>query len=300
MISPKFPKSFICYPNDWDRKRVALNFGMELDEVKCVHHPSDFISLLCGDEEDFNERGLKAWKLTRDLIKEFKILEADVISVYPCRLDRGKQPEFNIKTMAAMKKLGRKVKMIIFDFHSTGGDKVTYRDELKQIGREWGLTEDELIFISEWRPETHYNVPRQMIMNMKKIADFHMHSSNTETYSLVCQESMVTRNFCVLNYHLPVMRDIYGSKNCLFEPFGSTVNVLDGENGNTSLNISDEFLHFQNLANKILYFIENNPVINQWKFVRQNRSLDYVFRNELEPLLYFKPLSKPVFGTKPI
>jgi hypothetical protein len=297
LIEPKFPNSLYCYPNDWDRKRVARNYGCELDEVKCVHHPSDFISLLCGDAEDFNEKGLKAWKLTKDLVDEFDILSADVISAYPCRLDRGKQPEFNIKTMASIKKLGRTVRMIIFDFHSTGGDKVTYRDELKQIGKKWGLTEKELIFISEWKPETHYNVPRAMIMNLKKMSDFHMHPSNTETYSLVVQESMATKNFCVLNYHLPVMADIYGIKNCLYEPFGASVNVLDGENGTTNLNIENEEAHFTNLANKILYFVENNPVLNQWRFIRQKRGIQYIFEQELQPLLSAEKLGKARYGT---
>lgn len=298
IIKDKFINSLYCYPNDWDRKRVALNYRCELDEVKCVHHPSDFISLLCGDAEDYNERGLKAYNLTRDFIKDFDLLSADVISIYPCRLDRGKQPEFNIKTMAKIKEMGRTVRMVIFDFHSTGGDKVTYRDELKIIGREWGLTDKELIFISEWRPETQYNVPRQFIMNLKKMSDFHMHSSNTETYSLVVQESMITKNFCVLNYHLPVMRDIYGSKNVLYEPFGSSVNILDGENGNTNLNISDPQTHFENLAKKIIYFVENNPVLNQWRFIRQKRGINYIFKNELEPLLYYDKLGQQFFGTR--
>lgn len=286
VISKKFPNSFICYPNDWDRKRVAMNHNLELDEVKCVHHPSDFISLLCGDAEDMSEKGLKTLNLTKDLVKEFDILNKDVITVYPCRLDRGKQPEFNIKTMGAIKKTGRSVCCVLFDFHSTGGDKVVYKDELERMGREWGLTDKELIFISKWRPETQYNVPRQFIMNMKKLSDFHMHPSNTETYSLVCQESMVTRNFCVLNHHNPVMRDIYGSQNCLFEPFGATVDALTGENGSTMLTINNEELYFENLAKKVIYFLENNPVLSQWRFIRQHRSLDYVFKKELEPLLY--------------
>lgn len=286
LISQKFPNSFICYPNDWDRKRVALNHKLELDEIKCVHHPSDFVSLLCGDEEDMSEKGLKTLNLTKDFVKEFDLFNADVISVYPCRLDRGKQPEFNIKTMAKMKEMGRKVLMVIFDFHSTGGDKVVYREELKQIARAWGLTEKECVFISEWREETRYNVPRQFIMNLKKMSDFHMHSSNTETYSLVCQESIATKNFMVLNHHLPVMRDIYGSKNALFENFGSTVNIMDGENGSTTLNIHDEQLEFINRANRILYFLENNPVLSEWRFIRQKRNTDFVFKNELEPLLY--------------
>lgn len=299
LIQRKFPNSFMCYPNDWDRKRVALNYGYELDEVKCIHHPSDFLSLLWGDEIDLSEIQDEAvrnkldkqinypLRLSKALVNEFDILNADVISVYPCRLDRGKQPEWNIRTMAKIKETGRSVKMIIFDFHSTGGDKVVYKDELERIGKQWGLTDKELIFVSKWREETHLHVPRQMIMNLKKIADFHMHPSTSETYSLVVQESMACRNLCILNHHTPYMRDIYGSKNILHEPMGSAVNSLMGEDGSTSLNIHNEQKHFENLAGKIIYMLENDPVLNQWRFIRKNRNLNFVFKQELEPLLFY-------------
>lgn len=301
IIQQKFPHSFMCYPNDWDRKRVALNYGYELDEVKCVHHPSDFLSLMFGDEIRFEDvpnlsEEAKTWfdkkvnypiRLSKDLVKEFDILNADVISVYPCRLDRGKQVEYNIRTMAKIKELGRSVCLVVFDFHSTGGDKVVYREELKRTAKEWGLTEKECIFVSEWRPETNLHVPREVIMNLKKIADFHMHPSTSETYSLVVQESMIWRNFCILNHHFPPMRDIYGSKNVLYEPMGGAVNCLDGEDGSTVLNIHNEKQHFENLAKKILYMLEQgNPVIDQWRFIRKTKSLDYIFKRQLEPLLF--------------
>lgn len=86
-IKPKFPHSYMCYPNEWDRKRVALNYKYELDEVKCVHHPSDFLSLMFGDEIDINNipnitPEAAEWinrkinypiKLSKDLVKEFYI-----------------------------------------------------------------------------------------------------------------------------------------------------------------------------------------------------------------------------------
>lgn len=299
IIQRKFPNSFMCYPNDWDRKRVALNYGYEIDEVKCVHHPSDFLSLMFGDEIDLSEikdeevrnkldkKINYPIRLSKDLVNEFDILNADVISVYPCRLDRGKQPEWNIKTMAKIKEQGRSVRMVIFDFHSTGGDKVIYREELKRTGKEWGLTDKELIFISEWREETNLHVPREVIMNLKKIADFHMHPSTSETYSLVVQESMIWRNACFLNHHFPAMRDIYGSKNVMYEPFGGAVNCLDGEDGSTLINVNNEQQHFENLAKKVLYIIEiANPVINQWRFIRKSKSINYIFKMQLEPLIY--------------
>lgn len=304
IINKKFPNAWYCYPNDWDKKRVAINYHCELDEVKTVHHPTDFLSLMFGDELRFEEipnlsEEAKKYldekvnypiRISKEFCKEFDILNADVISVYPCRLDRGKQVEYNIKTMGAMKKLGRTVRMIVCDFHSTGGDKVIYREDLKRIAREWGLTEKECVFMSEWRPDTNLHVPREVIQNLKKIADFHMHPSTSETYSLVVQESIMWRNFCVLNHHTPYMRDIYGSKNVLYEPFSSAVNSLMAEDGSTTLNIHDQAKHFENLANKILYFIENNPVINEWRFIRQKRNHNYIFQMELEPLLAYEPL----------
>jgi len=30
-----------------------------------------------------------------------------------------------------------------------------------------------------------------------------------------------------------------------------------------------------------------NPVIDQWRFIRKFRNIEYVFKHELEPLLYF-------------
>ncbi len=301
LIKNAFPHAFMCYPNDWDRKRVAINYGFELDQVKCVHHPSDFLSLMFGDELRFDEipnltEETKKWldenvnypiRISKDLVKEFDILNKDVISAYPCRLDRGKQVEWNIRTMAAIKKLGRSVCLVVFDFHSTGGDKVVYREELKRLAKNWGLTEQECVFVSEWRKDTEYHVPRQTVQNLKKIADFHMHPSTSETYSLVVQESMIWRNLCVLNHHTPYMRDIYGSANVIYEPMNSAVNVLMGEDGASNINIHDEPKHFENIAKKILYMIERaNPVINQWRFIRQHRSTDYIFIHELEPLFF--------------
>ena len=128
-----------------------------MDEVKCVHHPSDFLSLMFGDEVDFEQLSRSCTqpaitpeaiekldkrvnypiRLSKDLVNEFDILNADVISVYPCRLDRGKQPQYLIKTMGAIKSLGRKVSCVLFDFHSTGGDKVVYKDELIASELNW-------------------------------------------------------------------------------------------------------------------------------------------------------------------
>lgn len=280
-IGNKFPHSFICYPNDWTRPIVARNYGFEQDEVKTVHHPTDICDF-------FNMH-----PLSKELVKEFKLLEADVICVYPARLDRGKQPEVIIKIMASMKRMGWNVKFICIDFHSTGGDKIVYREEMKKIAQEWNLIDKEdILWMSEWKEETRYSVPREVVKDLKMISELCIHPSTSETYSLVAQEAMLCKNFCVLNHHFPAMRDIYGSKNVLYEPFGGAVNILDMDNGATNINITDEKLHYENLAKKIKYFLENDNAIAQFRFIRKFRNTDYIFKNELEPLLFYSPLMK--------
>lgn len=302
IIDQKFPNSVACYPNAWDKKRVAQSYGYEMDEVKTVNHPLDFLELMLGKEIDLSEYSSLSEedkikldkevnypiKLSKDFVNEFDLLSADVITTQVARLDRGKQIEFGIKTMGAMKKLGRDVRCIVVDFHSTGGDKVIYRQELEKIGIEWGLTPHELIFTSQWREDTNLSVPREFVMNMNKISDWKIHASTSETFSLVVMEAMMWRNFCVLNHHTPYMREIYGSKNVIHEVFGSAVDVRTGElGGATNLTIYDEEEHFSNLANKVLYWIEQgNPTISQWRYIRKNFGLKGIFRTQLEPILY--------------
>jgi len=282
LIKPKFPNSVVAYPNDWDRPRVARNYHYELDEVFCVHHPTDLAEYF-----GFHE-------LTRQLIKEKDLYSADVINVYPCRLDRGKQVEYNIRMMASVKRTGRDMRLIIMDFSSTGDDKLAYRETfykrhgdggLVELAKSWGLEEKEITFTSMWKPETNYSCPRQMVKDLFLLSNIYIHPSTSETYSLVTQEAILCKNFCILNHHFPPMRSIYGDKNVLYEPFGSAVDALSGDNGSTQLNIHDEEKHFLNLANKINYFIENNPVLAEHTFIRKFRNPDYVFKHEIEPLI---------------
>jgi hypothetical protein len=139
LVSKPFPNSFYVFFNDWSTPRIARNFGISEEVVRVVHHPSDL-------EE--------VYALTPDvarLAREKNLFSADAICIYPIRLDRGKQVQHVIKTMACLKEFGVKIRLVIVDFHSTGGDKITYRDELKAIAIDWGLTSDDLIWTSEYQ-----------------------------------------------------------------------------------------------------------------------------------------------------
>ncbi len=271
-VSRKFPNSFVIFPNAYSIPRVARNFGYEEDEVKVVHHST-------------NLPGFCKWDgLVTKLVMEKNMLAADAIAVYPIRLDRGKQVEVVIKIMAQLKKLDYVVRVIIPDFHSTGGDKVTYREELKKIAVDWGLNDFDLTFTSEFHESWRVNVPHKVIHDLFELSNVFILPSQSETYSLIAQEAALLGNLLVLNHDFAPFRDIYGDK-AIYKQFSSNI-AFDGMDGNITTTYDDERAYFRDCAMRIKYELENNMVLAQQRRLRKERNPMFVFRNELEPLFY--------------
>ena len=271
LINRPFPNSFICYPNTYDRTRVAKNYKTNEDLIKYVPHPIDICDYL-----GFHE-------LTRQFVDEYNLLTTDVIMVYPVRLDRGKQVEYNIKLMARVKQKQKTVRLIVCDFHSTGGDKVTYRDMLRALGDSLGLSKEELIFTSEWRDETRVSCPREMVRDLFLISNVFMLPSKSETYSLVAQEASICGNLLILNFDFSPMRSIYGDEP-LYYKFSSNIDALSGFDGTTETKYNDENQYFGDMAQDVLYQLTQSRIVAEKDKLRKERNLDAVFINHMEPL----------------
>lgn len=274
MMSKKFPNSFICYPNSYEIPRVAMNFGYDENEVKVVPHPIDICSYL-----GFHP-------LTREFVDQYNVLKSDIIMVYPLRLDRGKQAEVNIKVMSKVKELGKSVRLIFVDLHSTGGDKVTYRNELKELATKKGLSDLEVLFTSDFKQETKYACPREFVRDLFLISNVFILPSKSETYSLVAQEAAVCGNFIILNFDFPPMRSIYGDDPKYFK-FSSNIDINTGTDGNTDTSYDDEDGYFEYIAQYIIAELANNRIVSLRDKLRKERNLHSVFKNHLEPLLYY-------------
>lgn len=272
IIQQKFPHSFVCFPNAGDIPRVARNFKYEEDEVKRVHHATDIPDYL-----GFHE-------LSKRIYREKKLERADIIAVYPIRLDRGKQVEHVIKTLAGIKRLGRTVRGIIMDFHSTGGDKVKYREDLKKIAKDNDV-ESEILFTSDFDKSLAYSCPREMVRDFMLVSNLFMLPSTSETYSLIAQEAMICKNFVVLNRDFPPIRSVYGDTP-IYKQFSSAINSNDGMDGETVTKYENEKEWYHDLAQAVCYYIENNKVLKLNTLVRKERNSNFVFKNELEPLFY--------------
>jgi hypothetical protein len=277
IIREKFPNSFYIFFNHYSIHRIAKNFNVEDSDVKIVHHPTDI------------KMFYKLEDTTWDIVKKYKMLEADVIGTYAIRLDRGKQVERYIKTIAAFKRLGKSVRMIIGDFHSNGGDKVTYRQELKETAKKWGLGEGEVIWLSEQKSDWEVEVPYEVIADFFHLSNVFVMPSVSESYSLITQEAGLSGVSMVLNADFPPFREIFGTApHCGdYSKFSSNINILTGLDGDTKSEPNNEPDFYLNLAKIMNYDLENDRSLKLKTFLRKERNLDNVFERELEPLIHF-------------
>ncbi len=276
LIETRFPNSFYIAFNEYSVPRIAKWFKIEEDDVKYVPHPHDF----------YEYKDVQTVLIAHSL----NLLSKDVVCMYPCRLDRGKQPHMVVEIMAQVKKNGRSVCLIIPDFHSTDGDKVKYREEMKTLGLDLGLNDKELVFLSDFlgKDKPAYEVKHQVIQELFGFTNVFILPSRSETYSLVAQEAMANRNFLVLNQDFPPFRSIYGDSP-LYKQFSSNMDSQSGGDGETNVRYENEMEYMNDIAKYICYAQEHTRVLVGFNKIRQQRNLKYVFQHNIEPLLHGEP-----------
>lgn len=269
LLSSKFPNSIVIYPNAYDIPRVAFNYSYEENEIVEVPHSTDPVESMS--------------RIVRRLYDELRLGEPEVLMVYPLRLDRGKYAEADIYFMAGCKNNGMTSHVIFCDFQSTGGDKVTYREELKELALSLGV-EDRVTFLSEFDEAASMEVPHEVVLELFTLSNVFALPSKSETYSLITQEAMLKGNLCLLNQDFAPFRQIYG-KNALYKQFDGANIGMNGMDGEINTKYSDINEYYRSLASNVRYYLENEKVIRAKTWVRTKRNPDYVFRNYIQPLI---------------
>jgi len=291
LMRKPFPNSYYVFFNDISKDIIAKNFNVDVSKVRTVHHPCDLDEIY----------GVKDQKL-KEFIQKRDVYNADAIAIYPIRLDRGKQVQHVIKTMAMVKQLGMDVRCIVVDFHSSGGDKVTYRDELKNLGIDYGLSPQELAFTSEFCEEWRVGIKHDNVLALMRMSNVFIMPSVSESYSYITQEAALTKNVIVLNQDFPPFRDIFGD-SAIFRKYSSNWDIFAGYNEAMGegrhtgteygpANVSpEERKHYEksyhkDTAGMIVNRLKNDIAMAMQIRTRKERSLETVFKKELEPIIY--------------
>jgi glycosyltransferase involved in cell wall biosynthesis len=259
----KFPNAKLVAMHPEEVNRKGALHGYERDEIVIIPNPIDFAA--------------EMHPLAREVIARGDLMRADIIACYPCRLDRGKQPHVLIEVFAELAKTGRSVRVVIVDFHSTGGDKADYREEMR---RQAEAARVPLVFTSDaeggWGGAPYsYCVPHEAVMDLFEVADVLVHPSMSESDPLILPEAAWKRCGLVLNYDLPVFRQHDGQ--ALQYKFSSNIDVYTGLPGETRTEYADRAAYMRHVAAGIAYWTEQNPVLALHAKMRKERSLEGVW-----------------------
>jgi glycosyltransferase involved in cell wall biosynthesis len=255
-----FPHSRLVAMHPEEVQRKGNLFGYEQDQIVVIPNPID---LTAGFDP-----------LALAVVDELDLMTADVVAVYPCRLDRGKQPHIIIEVFAQLRDLGYDARVVIVDFHSTAGDKATYRDEMKAQAEKSGVP---VLFTSDveggWGGAPYsYCVPNRAVRDLFAVADVLVHPSMSECDPLILPEAAWARCALVLNFDLPVFRQYDG--RALLYKFSSAIDVHTGMPGNTNVKYGSREEYMREVAGGIAYLMENNPVLYLHAKMRKERSLE--------------------------
>ena len=276
ILSKPFINSFLICNNSADIHRIALDYNVEENNIKCVNDSVD----ICDYFEFSN--------ITRRLITEKDILSADIIACYPMSWDRNCQIEILIKIFNSLKiKFNKKVRLIIIDFNSEklDTDKDNYINEIDYLLNKLNLDNIDITFTSRYDTSLKNGCDKKIIKDFMLLSNIFILPSRNDIYSFIAQEAMLSNNFIILNRDYSPFKNIY--KDCpRYFQFSSNVNALNDLDGVTTTTYKDEKEYWYEIANYIIYELNNNRVLMGSNTIRKERNLKYIMKNQLEPLFY--------------
>lgn len=250
-LSGRFPNSLLAVFHREEQRRKAGLHGYEIDQTAIIPNPFDIT--------EYYE------PITKQIINYNKLWMADIIAVYPCRLDKGKQPEIIIEIFKHLNEVGLYAPVILADFHSTDGKKAKYRQQLKQIAGTLPV-----VFTSDYEP---YHVPHKVIRELFEYGDVLVHPSRSESDPLIIPEAMWHGCGLVLNMDL---RPFHQWNPMIEGKFSSNIDITTGETGTTETGYGNRDVYMRGIAHQIVYHMNNNPVLGGHVRIRKERSLEAV------------------------
>lgn len=267
-------KHKLVYPNSSDRIRVAEQYRGLPDDVRVIPHIKDL--------RTFAEFSSNTCEFL-DLHPE--ILQADVIQLYPCSVDRleAKRLKEVMMIFGHLKKFQKKIALIVANQWVTGPEQVAIVDTYKKLAIELGLDVDkDIYFTSDFKLKPngigHFGVgiPKAMIRELFLISNLFVFPTNEETFGLVLPEACLMG--CVepiLNGSLNVMKEISGFNSFYFR-FGScdVPHVADNWDAYT-----------RDIALITLGRVLQNEAIRTKTYMRQRYNYDSLYKNYYAPIL---------------
>lgn len=198
--------------------------------------------------------------LTRSLVEQLGLMEADVILLTPVRITRRKNLETAIAVLKALREKTRWDARLVITGppgpHSPANR--AYLEELRRLRAVWGL-ENAVHFLYEFVGE---GLPEESVADFYTLADAVLLTSREEGFGLPVLEAGLAR-LPVFAYALPPLEELGGADVFLFPE-------TEGPEA---------------LAAAIAHFLETDPIARLRRRVRQKFTWPALIQNQVIPLI---------------
>lgn len=239
------------------RKQELLTFsGFNPDNVQVVYNGVDPRSLLGLSEEGFR------------LIERLGLMESDLNLLMPVRVTQAKNIEYAIHLAKALKDAGVNPRIVLTGPPDPHDERsMQYYQELLQLRRDHEVEEEfRFVYESGDDPTQPVMIDQLVVGELYRVADFLFMPSHREGFGMPVLEAGLV-GIPVISTAVPAAVEI-GDENVLLISTNTSAQIL---------------------ADQILIWLQDNPVYQLRKTVRQNFTWKSIFKHQIEPLLAREP-----------
>jgi len=260
------PNTIYVYPTYSGIPALAKQYDVPQGKCRVVNNSLNLL-------ENMNQE-------TQNIAKNIDLLTPDILMIYPGRLTPGKKFEKVAAFAGAMKeKTEVDIKVIFCEFKSSDIKPEKYKKTITTTGCNFGLQKKDMLFTSNLGYP--HGVSRKTVLELFTLSNLFVCPSFSESFGLTVLEAASRGNFLVLNERVPALKELGGKLNTYFMKWDARNFGYDTEEEYQP----SEKAYYQEHAENILNLIRQNNVLQAKTKVRQRYSPQWIWKNQLQPLL---------------
>lgn len=261
------PNTIYVYPTWVGIPALAKQYAVPEGRCRVVNNSLDLLADLSDT--------------TKKLAENIDLISPDILIIYPGRLTTGKQFEKVASFAGAIRmKTELAVSVVFCDFPSMDIEAKKYKQIIRTSGFKAGLEENQICFTSDLGHP--HGLPRTSVLELFTLSNLFICPSYSESFGLTVLEAASRGNFLVLNQAVPSLDELGRHLQAYFMRWNARNFGYDTrENYRPS-----EQAYLEEHAERVVAKMRENPVIHAKTQIRKRYSPQWIWKNQLEPLLY--------------
>lgn len=260
------PNTTYIYPTYSGIPALAKQYNVPEGRCNVIYNTLDTLSAMSPEVQSLHQ--------------EIDLLSPDILIVYPGRFTTGKKFEKVAALAGAIKKKSElSVKTIFCEFPSMDINSDLYKAAIRKIGTFHGLDKEDIFFTSDLG--FPHGFPRSAVLELFTLSNLFICPSYSESFGLTVLEAASRGNFLVLNEAVPALEELGKKLKAYFMRWDARNFGFDTKESYKP----SEQAYLEEHALRIVDTMRDNPVLFAKTYARQKFSPNWVWLNQLQPLL---------------